>query len=294
MDRNHQAHEASGTVIHELMVRNDEYLAIASAEANARFQHNIQKDLVHFYFALDASAIFEFSPQYSRELTQGKSYFIYDPTRDYPVTLHLSKGCRLVMLFISIENMHHLFIHDSHEVSFLKSESITRKFYEERETTSNLHIVLNNLFRPLQNDSLPKLFYHGKVMEILSFYFSNQLPEESCPYLSNEKMIGKLKQAKDFILEHIDSPPSLKEVARVAGLNQQQLKAGFKKVFGNTVYNYLMDHRMEQARILLDSGKYHVKEVSYRVGYTNTSHFISYFRRKYGVTPKKYLMGRFR
>ena len=36
--------------------------------------------------------------------------------------------------------------------------------------------------------------------------------------------------------------------------------------------------------------KYKVNEVATQIGYTNPSHFIAAFRKKFGVTPKKYLM----
>jgi AraC-like DNA-binding protein len=42
--------------------------------------------------------------------------------------------------------------------------------------------------------------------------------------------------------------------------------------------------------VLLDTGKYKVNEVAFQIGYTNPSHFIAAFRKKFGITPKKYLM----
>jgi AraC-like DNA-binding protein len=42
--------------------------------------------------------------------------------------------------------------------------------------------------------------------------------------------------------------------------------------------------------MLLDSRKLQVAQVAYQVGYTNPSHFIAAFKKKFGVTPKKYLM----
>jgi AraC-like DNA-binding protein len=43
---------------------------------------------------------------------------------------------------------------------------------------------------------------------------------------------------------------------------------------------------------LLDSAKLQVNEVAYQIGYNNPSHFIAAFKKKFGVTPKKYLMGK--
>ena len=237
--------------------------------------------------------MFEFGPHYSRELASGKNYFIYDPTRDFLFQLKLSKGCRLVLLSMSLEGLHKLFMNDPHELAFLKSESTTRKFYDEREMSPSLFIVLNQLFKEQLSEPSKTLFYQGKVLEILSFYFSNKKPNaESCPFLNDQEMVRKLKHAKDYLLQHMESPPTLKVIAKMAGLNEQQLKSGFKQVYGSTVYSYLLDHRLDQARGILDTGKYQVKEVSYQIGYTNASHFIAAFRKKFGITPKKYLQGR--
>jgi AraC-like DNA-binding protein len=128
-------------------------------------------------------------------------------------------------------------------------------------------------------------------MEILSLYFSNRQPDmESCPFLNDESTVRKIKHAKEYLLKHLDSAPTLKELSKIAGLNEFQLKVGFKEIYGNTVYGYLLDHKLDHARALLDTKKFKVNEVAAQIGYTNTSHFIAAFRKKYGVTPKKYLM----
>jgi AraC-like DNA-binding protein len=38
-------------------------------------------------------------------------------------------------------------------------------------------------------------------------------------------------------------------------------------------------------------GSHNVNEVGLKVGYSTASHFISAFKKKFGTTPKKYLMG---
>jgi AraC-like DNA-binding protein len=46
---------------------------------------------------------------------------------------------------------------------------------------------------------------------------------------------------------------------------------------------------MNSAKALLDSRNYQVSEVAYALGYGNPSHFITAFKKKYQITPKKYL-----
>jgi AraC-like DNA-binding protein len=84
-------------------------------------------------------------------------------------------------------------------------------------------------------------------------------------------------------------PPSLRELSDEIGLNLKKLKEGFKQIYGDSVFSFLFDYKMEIARKLLESGEHNVNEVGLKVGYSTSSHFISAFKKKYGTTPKKYI-----
>ncbi|MGE5943073.1 MAG: helix-turn-helix domain-containing protein, partial [Flavobacteriales bacterium] len=74
------------------------------------------------------------------------------------------------------------------------------------------------------------------------------------------------------------------------GLNLKKLKEGFRQIYGDSVFSFLFDYKMEVARKLLESGENNVNEVGLKVGYSTASHFIAAFKKKYGTTPKKYIM----
>ena len=84
-------------------------------------------------------------------------------------------------------------------------------------------------------------------------------------------------------------PPSLQELANEIGLNIKKLKEGFKQIYGDTVYSFLFDYKMEHSRKLLETNQYNVNEVGNQLGYSSASHFIAAFKKKFGITPKKYL-----
>ncbi len=258
-------------------------------EIEASIDSEIRKSLIYFYFCLEGTATFEFGPHYSREIQKPRNFFFYNPEKDLTFHLRLAPKTRMVILTISLERLHQLFT--SEPLPFLKPENINRKFYDEREIPAYLHLVLNQLFTVRLSENTEKLYYQGKVWEILSLYFSTKKPNtESCPFLNDEETVRKIKHAKEHLLKNMDAPPTLKELSRLAGLNEYQLKVGFKEIYGNTVFGYLLEHRLDHARVLLDSAKFQVNEVAYQIGYTNPSHFIAAFRKKFGITPKKYLM----
>jgi AraC-like DNA-binding protein len=258
-------------------------------EEDKSFRGQLKKNVIHFYFCIEGSARFEFSPHYSREIQKQKNYFFYNPEQHVNFNIHFAPKTKMVFLVISLEYLHQLFTQES--IPFLKAENVSSKFYDERDIPTSLIFVLNQLFSTQLSANARQLFYHGKVFEILSLYFSEKKANTvNCPFLNDEETVRKIKHVKDYILEHMDNTPGLKELAKIHGLNEFQLKVGFKEIYGNTVFGYLIDHKIEHARILLDSGKFKVNEVAYQIGYTNPSHFIAAFKKKFGITPKKYLM----
>lgn len=251
----------------------------------------INRNIIHFYFCLQGSASFGFGPHYSRQIEKQHNYFFYNPENDLPFQLQLAPETKIVALSITLESLHKFFTHDA--LPFLKPENVKTKFYDEREIPSHLYVLLNQIFTANLSESVAKLYYHGKVMELLALYFSERKPDtENCPFLNDQETVRKIKHAKEYLLKHMETPPGLKELAKQAGLNEYQLKVGFKEIYGNTVFGYLLDHKLDHARVLLDSAKFQVNEVAYQIGYSNPSHFIASFKKKFGVTPKKYLMGR--
>jgi len=251
----------------------------------------VTRNIIHFYFCVDGPAEFAFGPHYSRQIEKQRNYFFYNPEADLPFQLKLAPGGRLVILSIMLESLHKLFTHDA--LPFLKPENAKTKFYDEREIPAQLYVVLNQLFTISLSPNAEKLYYHGKTLELLGLYFSEKKANtESCPFLNDQETVRKIKQGKEYLLKHMDAPPSLKELAKIAGLNEYQLKVGFKEIYGNTVFGYLLDHRLDHSRMLLDSARYQVNEVAYQIGYTNPSHFIAAFKKKFGITPKKYLMNK--
>lgn len=107
-----------------------------------------------------------------------------------------------------------------------------------------------------------------------------------------EEDLNRVRQARQLLLEQMEDPPSVPDLARQVGLNELKLKAGFRRLWGTTVYGLLRKERLEEARRFLLAGQGNVGEAAFRVGYTNTSHFASAFQREFGVAPGAILRSR--
>jgi AraC family transcriptional regulator, transcriptional activator of the genes for pyochelin and ferripyochelin receptors len=89
------------------------------------------------------------------------------------------------------------------------------------------------------------------------------------------------------LLQDLENPPSLLELAKLVGLNDYKLKSGFRHVFGTTVFGYLHQQRMQQAYRLLTTSDLTVTEVANQVGYTSLSAFSTAFKKFFGISPSR-------
>ncbi|WP_437969334.1 AraC family transcriptional regulator [Sorangium sp. So ce260] len=133
-----------------------------------------------------------------------------------------------------------------------------------------------------------QLYLEAKGLELLAVMVDRleELERAAASALSAHD-VDRLERARQIVLARMDDPPSLPDLARQAGLNEAKLKAGFRTLFGDTVYGYLRHRRLDEAHRLLRQRRYSVSEVAARVGYINPSKFAAAFRERFGVPPSQ-------
>jgi AraC-like DNA-binding protein len=257
------------------------------------FQRPVTLGLIQFHFGLKGSAKFIFNNgNYILDLKEEKCLLFYNPEKELPLNIEIAPKSWLITILVSIKKFHGLFTTDAEHIPFLSKENKDKKYYNDSDVSPSMAIVLNQMFHYNLNPSIKNLYYKGKGYELLSLFFNrNEDPNaEQCPFLIDEENVLKIKKAKEIIIANMAEPPSLEALANQVGLTLKKLKMGFKQIYGDTVYGFLFDYKMEYARQLLDSGSYNVNEVGLKIGYSTGSHFIAAFKKKFATTPKKYLM----
>lgn len=99
---------------------------------------------------------------------------------------------------------------------------------------------------------------------------------------------SKLNKIKDFIEDRLHEDLSIAEMAAVVHMSQFHFARAFKTTIGTSPHRYLIQRRMERAKVMLEVTKLSVAEIAYQVGFANQSHFIAQFRKAVGITPKSY------
>lgn len=101
-----------------------------------------------------------------------------------------------------------------------------------------------------------------------------------------------LQSARAMLMSQLSRPPTIRQVARAAGINETTLKHGFKAIFGETIFEFSVRCRMQHALTLLREQRMSVSEVGEAVGYRHQTSFATAFRRHFGMRPKDVRRGR--
>lgn len=150
-------------------------------------------------------------------------------------------------------------------------------------------LLLKNIAAINMKDSLAHFSMHIKVQELLYLLFHQLSSRESETHLSiNSADAERLLYIRNEVISDLSVPPVLSELAQIAAMSETKLKQLFKQTFGNTIYNYFQQARMQEAAFLLKQGTHSVAEVGYELGFSNLSHFSRLFEKHYGLNPKKY------
>jgi AraC family transcriptional regulator, exoenzyme S synthesis regulatory protein ExsA len=98
------------------------------------------------------------------------------------------------------------------------------------------------------------------------------------------------KSLREFMQANFSKPLSIEDYAYLTGRSLSSFRRDFVEQFGISPKQWLIDHRLEKARILLSKNNTNVSQVALDVGYENISHFVKAFHQKFGISPKQYLI----
>jgi len=97
----------------------------------------------------------------------------------------------------------------------------------------------------------------------------------------------KLQAALSEISNNYAQSRPISEYAALCGMSEVNFRRLFHKYTGKSPIQHRNDIRLENARIMLQSGLYNVSEAAEACGFSSLSFFIRLYKKKYGYTPKK-------
>ena len=112
-------------------------------------------------------------------------------------------------------------------------------------------------------------------MTLLKYNFENSI-ENDC-----------IRKVIDYIRLNINQKITIEELTKLAGIGQTTFFKLFKKVTGTTPVEYILRERVRQAKIMIQKGKFNLKEIAYKSGFNSYEYFCSSFKKFEGLNPSQ-------
>ncbi|MDV3351190.1 AraC family transcriptional regulator [Leptothoe sp. LEGE 181152] len=167
----------------------------------------------------------------------------------------------------------------------------TERFHQSLgEITPTIKQLLQQILHCPYTGLMQQIYLESKALELFAAQFAlwTEGAMSAPAILLCPQDIEQLHQAKEILIQQATQPPSLTDLARQVGLNNRKLNRGFRQLFGTTVFDYLQNHRLQQARELLSNSRLTIAGVASAIGYKSPEAFSTAFRRKFAVSPKTY------
>ena len=229
----------------------------------------------------------------------GKSYLFYLPDLEEIHQLSANECYLGVSISIDIDIFKN-FTKDFESLpaplqALISKNSPPRFHYTVGEITPAMFAILQQILKPPYQGIMKRMYLESKVLELLALQLDQFVHREQaiCRVASLRPVdIEKVYHARDILISQVENPPSLFDLADLVGLGARKLRYCFREVFGTTVFGYLHDYRMQQAKIMLAGTKMQVAEVANAVGYSHLGYFAKSFKDKFGISPKEFQFGK--
>jgi len=102
---------------------------------------------------------------------------------------------------------------------------------------------------------------------------------------TRNELFKRLNDAKDYMISNYNKDIQLEDICNYACLSETHFYRSFRQTFHCSPHQYIIQLRLSQARHMLKTTNYEVREIVNLIGFDCVSSFIRLFRDKFGVTP---------
>lgn len=139
------------------------------------------------------------------------------------------------------------------------------------------------LHAPLLPVTRPFLVERLKTLRQLLDEAANSRPMATLIF--RPEHLERLYEARRLIDQHPAAHYSIPWLAQKVLLNEQQLKTGFRELFGMGPFQYLRQQRLLRGHQQLRHSRRPLGIIARECGYRHNANFVSAFRKMFGITP---------
>ena len=116
----------------------------------------------------------------------------------------------------------------------------------------------------------------------------SRIKENSIRTQHREEIRNHLTYLRESIRKEPGKPWKVEQMCRIAGMGKSTLQKQYKSCFGKSIFEELIQFRVELAKHLLKDTALSLGEISKKCGYSSDSYFMKQFKSITGTTPSAF------
>lgn len=147
-----------------------------------------------------------------------------------------------------------------------------------------------SLLSELRSDGLAGKLYVESLATILGIHLLRHYSSVKQPAPSRSFGLPRttLRKVITYVEEHLAEDLSLSDIAAVVHLSPYHFARLFKESVGFPPHQYVIQRRVERAKLLLSTTNWSLTAIAHTVGFAHESHLAQHFKRLTGITPRYY------
>ena len=137
---------------------------------------------------------------------------------------------------------------------------------------------------PFGADQMIKIGLESLLISLVRMHTRTNSDEGNMKTYNNEGIQGVHR----YLSENFRAKLSLDNLCFIFGFNKTTLCQSFKAEFGITIFSYISELKIKEAKALLRSKKMSITEISERLGYDSVHYFCRCFKKHTGLSPTEY------
>lgn len=253
----------------------------------------LRADYFSFILTKDGSGIYNLDD--NKFPFGSRSIYFTNPGHTKSYELHKSKEAYIITL---TENFLREYVHSEiyDEFPFLLAEIVPPKTLSEKEFNE-----LETLYKQILNEFKNPSLYKNKILGNLFVVFLLKIKEDFWldynPITEgnrNSQIVKSFKQLleKEFKKILSDSNTSrrlqVKDFADELHLHPNYLNSVIRSKTGKTINDWLANRTLAAAKTLLRNSSLSAKEIAYKLGFSEPTHFNRFFRNHTKTTPNEF------
>lgn len=158
------------------------------------------------------------------------------------------------------------------------------------EKSAVFHVDCKDLFEKMKELSEDDDMPYEELCEKISVLLLRIIHRIALSVKTVKHVDATAAEIKKIIDSHIEKKVDLEKIAKEIYLSKSQIIRIFKKNYEITPYDYVLQKKIETAKILLKNSDLSIKQISERLGFSDEHYFSNFFLKKVGVRPKEYIL----